>query len=65
MKIPDFMPVNAGTWIIKHKDGRTRHLRLIKISHEQNFNRLHFVDYFTGETLSMPEYKFNHLIENR
>ena len=65
VKIPDFHPVNAGTWIIKHKDGRTRHLRLLKISHEPEGPRLHFVDYFTGESLSMPQNKFDALIKNR
>lgn len=65
LKIPDFRPTNEGNWILKFKDGRTRDLFLIKVSHDPFGNILHFFDACYREYLSMPQEKFEQIIKRR
>ena len=65
VKIPDFYPITEGNWIIKNHDGRTRNLRLLKISHDPEGARLHFDDMRTGQYLSMLQSNFEKLIKKR
>lgn len=65
VQIPDFIPLTEGNWIRKHRDGRTRNLRLLKITHEPEGDRLWFDDLRTGQHLSMLQSKFEKLIRQR